>query len=153
MSDVEGYLAQIVEQPEFASAISVPMTAVPTSVQQAFESNPAGFLENIVTATPLPLRVTDIPAPLQSEVGSIVNEALSIIDIDLQSNISTTRVSIGFMPSHGRCGWLQRYKRWSYRNPYCIHGSCGADEDSALAGMTALMVGVWLVFHVFNIFA
>ena len=41
VSDVEGYLAQIVEQPEFASAISALMTVVPTSVQQAFESDPA----------------------------------------------------------------------------------------------------------------
>ena len=96
VGDVEGYLAQIVEEPEFASAISVPI-----SVQQAFESNPAGFLENIVTATSLPPWVTGIPALLQSDIGSIVNEALSTIDNDLQSNISTTRASIGLTPSSG----------------------------------------------------
>ena len=60
VDDVEGYLEQLAEEPEVASAISVLMTAVPTSVQHAFESNPAGFLENIITATALPSWVVRI---------------------------------------------------------------------------------------------
>ena len=162
VSDVEGYLAQIVEQPEFSSAISVLMTAVPTSVQQALQSDPAGLLENIVTATPLPLWVTDIPAPLQSEIGSIVNEALSIIDNDLQSNTSITRAPIGPMPSSGYAtatatgtGGVAGYNGTnggSTGTPIAYMGAA-VSMKTAAAGMTALMVGVWVVFHVFNIIA
>lgn len=60
VDDVEGYFEALVEEPGVASAVSVLMTAVPTSVQRAFESNPAGFLENIVTATALPSWVVRI---------------------------------------------------------------------------------------------
>ena len=162
VGDVEAYLAQIVEEPEFASAISVLMTAVPTSVQQAFESNPAGFLENIVTATQLPLWATDIPAPLQSDIGSTVNEALNIIDNDLQSNISTTRASIGLTPSSGYAtatatgtGGVVGYNGTNggpTGKPMAYMGAA-APMKTAAAGMMALMVGVWLVLNVFNIVA
>lgn len=162
VGDVESYLAQIVEEPEFASAVSVLMTAVPTSVQQAFESNPAGFLENSVTATPLPPWVTGIPAPLQSDIGSIVNEALSIIDNDLQRNISTTRASIGITPSSGYVtatapgtGGVVGYNGTNggpTGTPTAYLGA-GAPMRAAAAGTMALMVGVWLVSHVFNVVA
>ena len=160
VGDVEGYLAQIVEEPEFTSAISVLMTAVPTSVQQAFESNPAGFLENIVTATQLALWVTDIPAPLKSDIGSIVNEALNMIDNDLQSNISTTRASIGLIPSSGYTtatgtGGVVGYngtKGGPTGNPIAYMGAA-APMKRAAAGTMALIIGMWLVFSVFNIVA
>ena len=159
VGDIEGYVAQIVEEPEFVSAIFVPMTAIPTSVQQAFESNPAGFLENIVTATPLPPWVTGIPAPLQSDIGSIVNEALSIIENDLQSNISTTRVSIGLTPSSGYAtvtatgtGGVVGYNGTNAGPTATLTAYMGAAAPmkTAAAGMTALMVGLWWVLHIFN---
>ena len=161
VGDVEGYLAQIVEKPEFASTISVLIAAVPTSVQQAFKSNPAGFFENIVTATPLPSWVNDISGPLQSDIGSIVNEALSIVDNDLQSNISTTRSSIGPMPSSGYAtatvtatatGGAVGYNGTN-GGPTGIptaYMGAAAPMKTAVAGVTALMVGVWMIFHVFN---
>ena len=162
VGDVEGYLARIVEEPEFASAISALMTAIPTSVQQALESNPAGFLENNVNATPLPPWVTDIPAPLQRGIGSIVNEALSIIDNDLQSNISTTRASIGLIPSAGYAtatatgtGGLVGYNGTNSGptgTPIAYMGAA-APMKTAAAGMMALMIGAWVVFLVFNVIA
>ena len=158
VGDVEGYLAQVVEEPEFASAISALMTAVPTSVQEAFESNPADLLENIVTAKTLPPWVTDIPAPLQSDIGSTVNEALSIIDNDLQSSTSTTGASIEFMPSSGYAkatgmGVVVGYNGTNggpTGTPIAYMGAA-APMKTAAAGMMVSMVGVWVVFHVFNL--
>lgn len=54
VGDVENYLEQLIEEPGIVSAISILMTAIPTSVRQAFQSNRAGFLENIATDTALP---------------------------------------------------------------------------------------------------
>lgn len=155
VDDVEVYLQQLVEEPEVSSAISVLMTAVPTSVQQVFESNPAGFLENIVTATALPSWVTDIPAPLQSEIGSIVNEALSIIDKDLEGGANATGVSRGLMPSSGYAtatgkGGVLGYNGTNSNpsgSPITYMGAA-APVKTAAAGMAALMVGAGFVFNV-----
>ncbi|KAF6225622.1 hypothetical protein HO133_009622 [Letharia lupina] len=149
--DVEGYIEQLVEEPEVASAVSVLMTAVPTSVQQAFESNPAGFLENIVTATALPSWVTDIPAPLQSDLGSIVNEALSIIDKDLEGGANATGTAGGFMPSSGYAKATGTGGVFGYNgtnggpsgSPIAYTGAA-APMKTAAAGMAALMVGAGL---------
>ena len=155
VDDVEAYVEQLVEEPEIASAISVLMTAVPTSVQQAFESNPAGFLENIITATALPTWVTDIPAPLQSDIGSIVNEALSIIGNDLEGGASATGPSSGFLPSSGFAkatgtGGVLGYNGTnggSNGSPIAFIGAA-APMKTAAAGMAALMVGAGVVFNV-----
>lgn len=160
VGDVETYLAQIVEEPEFASAISVLVTAVPTSVQQAFESNPAGFLENIVTAKPLPPWINNISAPLQSDIGTVVDKALGIIDYDLQSNINTPRVSIGAMLSSSYAtatatgmGGVVGYNGTNggpTGTPIAYTGAT-APRKTVVAGMTALMVGLWVVFYAFNV--
>lgn len=155
VDDVEVYLEQLVEEPEVASAVSVIMTAVPTSVQHAFESNPAGFLENIVTATALPSWVTDIPAPLQSDIGSIVNEALSIIDKDLEGGANATGTSSGFIPSSGYAkatgvGGLVGYNGTNggpSASPIAFTGAA-APMKTAAAGMAALMVGAGVVFNI-----
>ncbi len=68
------------------------MTNVPTSVQNAFESDPVSFLENLITASVLPTWASNIPAPLQSDLGSVINEALSIIDSDLEGSAPTATV-------------------------------------------------------------
>ena len=155
VGDVEGYLEQLVQEPEVASAISVLMTAVPTSVQQAFETNPAGFLENIATAPALPSWVTDIPAPLQSDIGSIVNEALSIIDKDLEGGAGTTGPSSVFIPSSGYAkatgtGGVIGYNGTNGSptgNPIAYTGAA-APMKTAAAGIAALMVGVGVVFNI-----
>lgn len=156
VDDVGDYIEQLVEEPEIASAISVLMTAVPTSVQHAFESNPAGFLENIVTATALPSWVTDIPAPLQSDIGSIVNEALSIIDKDLEGGgANATGTSSGFIPSSGYAkatgtGGLVGYNGTNggpSASPIGFKGAA-APMKTAAAGMAALMFGVGVVFNI-----
>ena len=118
---MEVYLEQLVEEPEIASAISVLMTAVPTSVQQAYESNPAGFIENIAARVTLPAWVTDNPAPLQSGIGSTVNEALSIIGKDLKGEAITTGVSRSVVPSPGQSNRCSRHillKGWQQRQPF-----------------------------------
>ena len=155
VGDVEGYLEQLVKESEVASAISVLMTAVPTSVQQAFESNPASFIENIVTATALPSWVTDIPAPLQSDIGSIVNEALSIIDKDLEGGANAIGASGGFIPSSGYAkatgtGGVVGYNGTNggpTGNPVAYTGAA-APMKTAATGMAALMVGAGVVFNV-----
>lgn len=155
VGDVEGYLEQLVKGSEVASAISVLMTAVPTSVQQALESNPASFIENIVTATALPSWVTDIPAPLQSDIGSIVNEALSIIDKDLEGGANAIGASSGFIPSSGYAkatgtGGVVGYNGTNggpTGTPVAYTGAA-APMKTAAAGMAALMVGAGVVFNV-----
>ena len=155
VGDVEGYLGKLVEEPGVASAISNLMTAVPTSVQRAFETNPAGFLENIVTATALPSWVTDIPAPLQSDIGSIVNEALSIIAKDLEGGANATGTSSGFIPSSGYAkatgtGGLVGYNGTNggpNGSPIAFMGAAVPIKRAA-AGMAALMLGVGVIFNI-----
>lgn len=156
VEDVEGYVEQLVEEPEVASAVSVLMTAVPTSVQVAFESNPAGFLENLITATALPSWVTDIPAPLQSDIGSIVNEALSIIDKDLEGGASTTAKASGFVPSTGFAkatgtgGMVLGYNGTNggpMGTPVVFMGAAGSMKTAA-AGLAALLAGAVVVFNI-----
>ena len=160
VGDVEGYIEKLLEEPEVESAISVLMTAVPTSVQDVFESNPAGFLENIITATSLPSWVTDIPAPLQSDIGSIVNEALSIIDKDLEgganaTGATATGASSGLMPSSGYAKFTSAGGVMGYNgtnggpgvSPIAYTGAA-APMKTAATGMAALMVGAGVVFNV-----
>ena len=155
VDDVEGYVSKVVEEPEVSSAISVLMTAVPTSIQQAFETNPAGFVENLVTATALPSWVTDIPAPLQSDIGSIVNEVFSIIDEDLEGGASATGTSSGFTPSMGYAtatgtGSVVGYNGTNggpSTSPIAFVGAA-APMKTAAVGVAALMVGAGVVFNI-----
>ena len=154
VGDVEGYLGRLAEEPEIASAISNLMTAVPTSVQRAFETNPAGFLENIVTATALPSWVTDISVPLQSDIGSIVNEAVSIIDKDLEGGANATGTSSGFtLSGYAKAtgtGGLVGYNGTNggpNGSPIAFMGAA-VPMKRAAAGMAALMFGVGVIFNI-----
>ena len=151
VGDVESYFEQLVGEPEIASAVSVLITAIPASAQQAFISNSASFLENIATATALPSWVTDIPAPLQSDIGSIVNEALSIIDKDLEVGTGTS----GFVSSSGYAkatgtGGVVGYNGTNggpTGTPVAYMGAAGPMKTAAAAaGLAALIVGVEMVF-------
>ncbi len=75
-------MASLIEEPGASSVISVLVTNVPTSVQNAFASDPVSFLDNLITASPLPTWASNVPAPLQSDLGSAINEALSVVDLD-----------------------------------------------------------------------
>jgi hypothetical protein len=99
VKDVETYIESLIEEPGVSSVLSVLMTAVPTSVQNAFESGPVKFVENLITATALPPWVTDIPAPLQSDIGSVVNKGLSIVAADLEATGAPIPASSGFFPT------------------------------------------------------
>lgn len=155
VSDVENYLEQLIEEPGIVSAISILMTAIPTSVRQAFQSNRAGFLENIATDTALPSWVTDVPAPLQSDIGSIVNEALTIIDKDLEGGASITGASSGFVSSSGYAKATGTEGMVGYNGtnggltgaPVAYMGAA-APMKRAVVGLAALMVGADVVFNV-----
>lgn len=155
VSDVENYLEQLIEEPRIVSAISIQMTAIPTSVRQAFQSNRAGFLENIATDTALPSWVTDVPAPLQSDIGSIVNKALTIIDMDLEGGASITGASSGFVSSSGYAKATGTEGMVGYNGtnggltgaPVAYMGAA-APMKRAVVGLAALMVGADVVFNV-----
>ena len=160
VEDVEGYVEGLVKEPEISSVVSVLMTAVPTTVQEAFETNPAGFLESILTGTALPTWVTDIPAPLQSDLGSIVNEAFSIIDKDLEGGATTTGAAITgtstrSVPASGyaRATGVQTVVGYNGTSggltgsPIAFTGAA-APMKTAAAGMAALMAGAGIVFNI-----
>ena len=83
-------MASLLDEPEASSVISVLMTAIPTTAQDAYASDPISFLDNLITASALPSWASDIPAPLQSDLGSVINEALSIIDSDFEGGPAPT---------------------------------------------------------------
>ena len=157
LGDAESYLEQLAEEPEVASAESVLMTVVPTSVRLALGSNLASLLENMATATAIPSWVTDIPAPLQSGIGSIVNEALSIIDQELEGGANTTGKLSGFIPSSGYAratgtGGVVGYNGTDGSptgTPVAYMGA-GAPMRTAARGMVALMVGAEVVCQFLN---
>ena len=84
-ADVDDYVASLLDKPEASSVLSVLATAIPTSAQNAFASDPISFLDNLITASALPSWASEIPAPLQSDLGSVINQALTIIDSDFES--------------------------------------------------------------------
>lgn len=102
-ADVNAYLGSLLEEPGASSVLSVLMTNVPTTVQQAFESDSISFVVNFATATPLPAWASSVPAPIQSDLGSVINDALSIIDADLEGSAlvapTNTGSLSGFFPS------------------------------------------------------
>ena len=89
-SDVVDYLESVGDEPEASSVIEVLMTAIPTSAQNAMASDPVSFLENFITASPLPSWASDIPAPVQSDLGSVINEVVSIVDSDFEEGPAPT---------------------------------------------------------------
>ena len=78
-------MASLLDEPEASSVLSVLATAIPTSAQNAFATDPISFLDNLITASALPSWASEIPAPLQSDLGPVINQALSIIDSDFES--------------------------------------------------------------------
>ena len=162
-ADVDQYVASLIEEPEASSVISVLMTNVPTSVQNAFESDPISFLDNLITASVLPPWASNVPAPIQSDLGSVINEALSIIDSDLNAPASTATVppspfstggyypTGGYLPSSGfyptvvivqptGTGSVLAFNGKATGSPIAFEGAA-APMKTAAAGAAALLVG------------
>lgn len=162
-ADVDQYLASLIEEPEASSVISVLMTNVPTSVQNAFESDPIAFLEPLITASVLPTWASNIPAPIQSDLGSVINEALSIIDSDLNAAAPTATAPPsafstggyyplgGYYPSSGfyptvvivqptGTGSVVGFNGQATGSPIAFVGAA-APMKTAAAGAAALLVG------------
>lgn len=150
VNDLTNYIDQLAAEPEVSAAISGLMTAVPTSVQDALQSDPIAFLENIVTETALPNWVTGIPAPLQSEIGAVVNGGLNIIAADLEGTGKATAASSGFLPkaTDGGSGGSSNTTKPTTGLVAPFVGAAAAPLRSVGAGVVALVgaVGflVWL---------
>ena len=139
------------------------MTNIPTSVQSAFASDPISFLDNLITASVLPTWASNVPAPLQSDLGSVINEALSIIDSDLNGPAPTATVPpsafstggyyppSGYFPSSGfyptvviekptGTGSVLAFNGKATGSPIAFVGAA-APMKTAAAGAAALLVG------------
>ena len=162
-ADVDLYVASLIEEPAASSVISVLMTNVPTSVQNAFASDPISFLGNLITASVLPVWASNIPGPLQSDLGSVINEALTIIDSDLNAPAPTATVPPsafstggyyppgGYSPSSGfyptvvivkptGTGSVLAFNGKATGSPIAFEGAA-APMKTAAAGAAALLVG------------
>jgi len=76
-------LGSIAVAPQASSVFA--NTAIPTSVKAAFTSDPAEFIADVLSGDTWPTWVSSLPAPLQSQVGSVVNQGLSIIAADYEA--------------------------------------------------------------------
>ncbi|KAL2043863.1 hypothetical protein N7G274_003383 [Stereocaulon virgatum] len=95
-------LASALQQPPAAAAMSVFIANAPTSVQNAYQSDSVSFILDFAAATPLPAWASNVPAPVQKQVGSIINKALSTIGSDLTASTlapTITPARSGFKPS------------------------------------------------------
>lgn len=142
VEDVEAYISSLIAEPEVSSVFSVLMTAVPTSVQEAFETAPVVFFENLITATALPSWVTDIPAPLQSDIGSVVNKGLSIIAADLEGTATSTLASTGLVPSVTATGSVVGTNGTSPSSSPIPFVGAAAPGRMVVVGAAALIAGV-----------
>jgi hypothetical protein len=71
-------------------------------VQKAYKADPVSFILDFAASTPLPAWASNVPAPIQKQVGSIINKALSTIDKDLTASTLApiaTAARSGFKPS------------------------------------------------------
>lgn len=72
---------------------------MPADVQQQVASEPVVFLENLVTATTVPVWITLLPTPVQAELASVLDKGLSIVDADFRAT-ATGSVGTG-LPAVG----------------------------------------------------
>ena len=86
VEDVASYVGSEFTAAGFESVDSVLATAIPSSVIAQLESNPESFIEAQFTATGPPAYITALPQDVQSDIGSIINEGLSIIASDLEAS-------------------------------------------------------------------
>ncbi|MCJ1457340.1 hypothetical protein MMC28_007708 [Mycoblastus sanguinarius] len=83
--DVNSYLGALVTQPSVSSVLSVLATAVPASLKGYVQTDPVDFLGDLVVATALPTWASALPASVQSQLGSVINQGYSIIATDFEA--------------------------------------------------------------------
>ena len=86
VEDVVNYVGSVITAPGFSSVDSVLATAIPSSVIAQIESDPVSFLEAQFTATGPPAYITALPKDVQSDIGSFINNGLSIVASDLEAS-------------------------------------------------------------------
>jgi hypothetical protein len=84
-NDLNKHISALATQPSISSIVNVLATAIPTKYQAALNSYPGDFIEELVTATTVPGWASDIPGPVQSSVGAVINQGLSIIASDFEA--------------------------------------------------------------------
>lgn len=78
---------------------------MPADVQQQVASQPVVFLENLVTATTVPVWITLLPTPVQAELASVLDKGLSIVDADFRATATAVSTGTGLPPvGTGRSG-------------------------------------------------
>ena len=85
-SDVEAYAESIVSDPEFSSEVKIAKNAIPTSVFKAAESDPIGFVADLVTASSAPSWVSAIPTGAQDYFVSIAEHVINVVADDVEGS-------------------------------------------------------------------
>ena len=88
VADISKYIQQLIASPGVGQALASLEKAVPADLQKQIEANPVPFLENLVTATTVPVWIAAIPTPVQKELASILNKGFSIIEADFANPTS-----------------------------------------------------------------
>lgn len=144
--DVGYYLEGLSDDPEVSAALAVLETAVPTSVQLAIQSDPVAFAENVLTATAIPGWASDIPAPVQSQLGNAINSGLSIVAANLEATGMATVASSGMMPmatGAGSANGVSSNTTMPTTGPAApFEGAAAASLKSVGAGAVALVGAV-----------
>ena len=86
VEDLESYVESVIKEPGFSSVASVLATAVPSSVEAEIEKNPASWFQAQITATAQPAYIKALPSDVQSDIGSFINEGLSIVASDFEAS-------------------------------------------------------------------
>ncbi len=84
-NDLNKHISALATQPSISFIVNVLATAIPTKYQAALNSYPGDFIEELVTATTVPGRAGNIPSPVQSSIGAVINQGLSIIASDFEA--------------------------------------------------------------------
>ena len=74
IADISAYLTQLLDEPGVAQTLQELEQIVPADVQQQVASDPVVFLENLVTATTVPVWITLLPTPVQAELASVLDK-------------------------------------------------------------------------------
>ncbi len=99
VTDIGTYLSELVASPDVSSVFANLANQVPPDVQEQISSNPIFFVENLITATTVPVWVTAVPVPVQTQLASVLNKGLSIIAADLEGQTVTFPTATGARPT------------------------------------------------------
>ena len=91
IKDLSGYLASVIQQPDYTRNAQIVATAIPSSVIAEYESNPTALISQLATATPDWFK--NLPTSVQGYYNSIGSAEASIISKDVAQK--------GPAPTHG----------------------------------------------------